>query len=120
VALVTAPLSDDLLRDIEEKAKAATCGPWEVEREDDYRAFVSGGTNANLVATVGNWAYPVAQDIRNADYIAACSPSVVISLLERLKKAEAERDLLRALVSEAHDVLPDHEVELRRRLVEAL
>jgi hypothetical protein len=109
--VASAPLSDDLLRDIEEKAKAVAALPgnagwW----ERDALAFVLSRHGARYQDQAGV----------DAGYLSLVSPSVVLSLLERLKKAEAERDLLRALVSEAHDVLPDHEVELRRRLVEAL
>jgi hypothetical protein len=135
---VSAPLSDDLLRDIEEKAKACPIGqddgPWEVLAfERKWQTGERGVQHRVVCDTKAGWDHPfpilevdpdgycTEESTRAlADYLRSLAPPVVLSLLERLKKAESERDRLRALVSEAHDVLPDHEVELRRRLVEAL
>jgi hypothetical protein len=84
VALVSAPLSDDLLRDIEEKAKAATPGPWE-KGEAGARCYVYPTTGP-----MNSWAVLAAhRSEEDAAYLASVSPDAVLSLLERLKKAEA-------------------------------
>jgi hypothetical protein len=112
---VSAPLDLD---QIERLAREATPGPWRASGEYYLLEFVAD-MGALVLSAPGQ---RVSQSDRaaNAAYLEAVSPDVVLSLLERIKKAEAERDRLRALVSEAHDRLPDHEVELRRRIVEAL
>jgi hypothetical protein len=77
---VSAPLSDDLLRDIEEKAKAATPGPWTAHTPAWRTGFVHGAHSYEVASGLHHY---------DAHYLAAAQPSVVLALLERLKKAEA-------------------------------
>jgi hypothetical protein len=84
---VTAPLPDDLLRDIEEKAKAATPGPWRASGEYYLLEFVAD-VGALVISAPGQ-RVSQADRAANAAYLEAVSPDVVLSLVERLRKAEA-------------------------------
>jgi hypothetical protein len=104
---VSAPFSDDLLRDIEEKAKACPTGqddgPWEVLAfERKWQTGERGVQHRVVCDTKAGWDHPfpilevdpdgycTEESTRAlADYLRSLAPPVVLALLERLKKAEA-------------------------------
>ena len=105
------------LDELEKLAKAATPGPWEVHNTDDaacmntFYITENGGTDEDLDCRTGEVphhkeiiAITLLQDPRVADhenfednayYIAASNPQTVLSLIERVRLAEAEVAALR-------------------------
>jgi hypothetical protein len=84
---------------LEQLARAATPGPWQVDRVNhDGCARVCDGTclgshaDCDAIVTADGFDHLGAND-SNPDYIAAASPDVVLSLLAELRKLR--RDLAR-------------------------
>ena len=79
-------MTDKELNELEEKAKAATPGPWD-----------SGGVEVFL----GGWNPHIAMcnSEDNAEYIAAANPAVILELITELKQARKERDWLANTIS---------------------
>jgi hypothetical protein len=85
---------------LEQLARAATPGPWQVDRVNhDGCARVCDGTclgshaDCDAIVTADGFDHLGAND-SNPDYIAAASPDVVLSLLAELRKLRALRDLV--------------------------
>ena len=86
------------IEELERLAKAATPGPWKacgtVEQiGGDYKDIIP--TSVSCMAYCYGGSADRAED-KDLIFIAAANPSAVISLIDRLKKAEAERDALAA------------------------
>jgi hypothetical protein len=97
-ALSSAPLPDSLIEDIEQKARAATPGPWGVRR----RAMLGG---LDVTLNLHNGSRDIAlldgnpADADDARYLASLSPDVVLSLLSEVRlvaRARAERAACKA------------------------
>ena len=92
------------LNALEKKAQAATPGPWMVfDKWMDWEAPVvhSGAPNSEsfmLIALLSTYARPLSES--NAAFIAACSPDVILVLVERVKKTEAHDMHFERLVAE--------------------
>lgn len=93
-------------------AEAATRGPWHVDAMDDGGDF-SGGKNYHVVSG-GQSVAMCPEDLfggvepfdgspwqskRNAAFIAAASPDVLIALMDRAEAAERERDSVLATLA---------------------
>lgn len=75
------------LDELERLARAATPGPWESDSAGIWTARkygFDGTSTASLVAMMAGVAY----DDNDRRFIAAVNPSVVLALIERLRKAE--------------------------------
>lgn len=70
------------LEDLRRKAEAATPGPW-VERDKSVR----DARDDNL-ATADSWFNVTFYEEEDAAYIAAANPTVILSLLDRIKRLE--------------------------------
>lgn len=95
------------LAELEEKAKAATPGPWEANEDGVRCAYPSRrdpawkdwiGLNNNELPVVG-------QREINAEYIAAASPSTILELLASYRKLEADLSQLTAAYRKAVEAL---------------
>lgn len=119
------PITDAELAELQRLAEGATPGPWELPayqlndkkpvKENDHNRIVdimSGvkkcgecGTadSGYIVArTFGN-AQPKGQQMPNAAYIAAASPTAVLALLARLRAAEATLAAVGTAIKEQQD-----------------
>lgn len=77
------------LQRIRELASKATPGPWSARCvHGEWR--VTSGPGNGIVADTG--LYPTGEP--DACYLAACSPDVILALLDRAERAERERDEL--------------------------
>ena len=76
-------MTDAELSALEAAAKAATPGPWEYDDADEDMAAL-GAEN---------------QRVKDAAYIAAANPSVILSLIAELRQTRAERDWLADYIS---------------------
>lgn len=91
------------LTELRELADKATPGPWAVDDSDPSDVIVRTALDLRWVANIGNWSRqlplpPAADndrlrqvyevDIRDARYIAACSPEVVKALVAVAEAAE--------------------------------
>lgn len=73
-------------------AEGATPGPWEAEHRG-FDVYETHSQHGDVVAEAG-------LSPRDAAYIAAASPDVVLALLDRLKAAEAKLAAVEALADE--------------------
>lgn len=110
-------ITDELLVELQRKAKAATPGPWavnplDIEYEDNsiYASTLSNGTR-RLICTVSTGSSAPG----NRAHIAAASPAVVDalvehirSLTERLEKAEKDAGRYRWLRDSCQDVADEY------------
>lgn len=95
-------MSDQIQR-LREVAEAATEGPWE-HRFDEYGDdWLLGGSEGRLIHTVGPREYShVALDSEygpDAEHIATFDPPTVLELLDRLERAEAAVERVRATLT---------------------
>lgn len=114
--------------DLEEKARKATPGEWTIDdgHPRDYIGVAFANENERgHVATIVEFKDP--QALRDASFIAAASPSVVLALIARLRKAEAVCDAaaeLRSGAQQCHNAYRDEQQwtanEIETRLVPAL
>lgn len=105
--MTTAPvpsITDELLAELDEKAKVATPGPWEVAAQTVY-ALNDDGFN-RFSALVQDARTSVIELYANATHIAAANPSTLLALIahirsleERLEKAEKDAQRYRWLRS---------------------
>jgi len=102
------------LDDLEAKARAATAAPWTtVERREDASVAVLAPTGERIVASTSMFMSIHERRVRDAAFIAAANPAVVLDLITQLR-AEQERademaDFLRC--DESYDptvVLAEH------------
>jgi len=104
-------MTDDDITRLREAAQAATKGPWShVQSGGGYENYVYAPISRYGVSWAGDSPVKVAylphdprgfRDAQDAAYIAAASPDVVTRLIDRLERAERERDVLAALLREA-------------------
>ena len=69
-------------------AEKATAGPWHTNDFDDCGLNVRNALGDRLAERIG---------VPDAEYIAACSPDVVLSLLRQLEEAEQQVESYRVL-----------------------
>ena len=83
--------------ELERKAKAATPGPWWIERHDGKPYEILGMFNGTLPDKVieCRWACATERGERDYAYIAACSPETILSLLSALTEAEGRVEAAR-------------------------
>ncbi len=105
------------LDELEQLARAATPGEWKYRHHPRLGGFVeapmSRGMNYGLEVLGDDYTGYGDDEQKSADaqYIAAANPATLLVLLDRLRKAEAEREQLR----EDAEKWRRHIEELRRR-----
>ena len=77
-------MTDEQLNELEATAKAATPGPWETKAGPDFSEILANSKNIALVGS----------QHKDAAYIAAVSPDVVLELIAELRRTRLERDWL--------------------------
>lgn len=80
------PVADERLQELKALAEKATPGPWEIKENKDHRG--SYFVYALRKTKVKDFFLPYSISKDNAEHIAACSPDRILSLLDRLEKAE--------------------------------
>lgn len=114
-------MSDPDLDRMKELARSAS-PKWESEEHDptEIRIRVSGGNVHGYTCFVSmRWCHPSqnAEQRANAAYLIAAQPRAILSLIERMEKAEAENATLRADLAEAVEALDPFAEENTGRIV---
>ena len=97
-------MADDLTN-LEKLARAATPGgPWAaIKASGDYLCTAPPEASDSKLLARFYHSEPGIDTAPLARYIAALSPDVLLRLLERLRRAEGERDRLREALEATHD-----------------
>lgn len=90
------------LDNLESKAKAATPGPWQYDGVNVTQAVNDGTGLADVITTDDADEGRIITDA-DAAYIAAASPDVVLSLIARVRDAEAQAKRVRAVLDDVSE-----------------
>lgn len=85
-------MTDEEMKRLEELAKGATPGPWDHDGFVEPEKVRSTDGTVARTAVLGDWDNGTPQQEKDAAYIAAAHPAVVLALIERVRKAEARAE----------------------------
>ena len=85
-------MTDAEIDALEQAAKAATPGPWEISR-DDYALFIE--SRKGTVGEIG--------DAFDANYISAANPAAILELIAELRQAWAIAEASYGMIKKAVD-----------------
>lgn len=83
-------MTDTELSSLEAAARAATPGPWDTKEGPDFSEILANSKNIALVGS----------QHKDAAYIAAANPAVVLELIAELRQTRKERDWLAITLAE--------------------